>query len=198
MKLKFVVLILMIISIKANAQLSTIKAGINLNADKVDYASWEISFERLICKKYSFNLTYNYAQPHKEGNNFTGDPTSFGTTGFTNFNHTIILEGRYYLKSNISGIFFQLGIPFTYSIEESFYTSPAGDGSTKHDYLAICTIAGFGLKYPISNKFGVEMNMNISPSFNFLDVDYGTSGFIKTGVKLYFTLDKSSHAKLQK
>ena len=196
MKKQIILLLLSVICMKTNAQLSTLKAGVNLNSDKVDYPSWELSFERALGKKFSINGTYNYSQFHKDVNQEALISNNlgpiYGATGFTHYNHTLIIEGRYYLKSNTTGVFFQMGIPFTYYTEERFYTSPSGDGSVKHNFFAICTIGGFGIKYPFTKNFGVEMSMNFSPSFNFLDVDYGTSGFIKSGVKLFYSFDKAT------
>ena len=52
-------------------------------------------------------------------------------------------------------------------------------------------MGGVGIKYPISKKVGIEMNFNYSPSLNLIDFEYGSSGFIKTGIKIYFSLDRS-------
>ena len=188
--------------IKANAQLSTLKVGANFNADiashklgKLNYPSWEVSFERAFSKKFSYNITYNYARRHYEiynEYNSTQYPGLYsGPKAFTIFDHAFILEARYYLKSTATGIYFHLGIPFTYSLEQRFATSPYGDNMRETSSFAISTIGGFGIKYPLSQRFGVEMDVSISPSFNFLDVDYGTSGFIKSGVKLFFLLNKN-------
>lgn len=52
--------------------------------------------------------------------------------------------------------------------------------------------AGVGLKYPVAEKFAVEMNISMTPSFDFFDLDYGTAGFIKSGLKVTYAPGKSS------
>lgn len=86
---------------------------------------------------------------------------------------------------NTAGLYFTAGIPVTYSTETrlprivNIYEDPV-----HHSHFTVTTIAGFGLKHPLSKRIDFEMNMNISPNINFVDVDYGTSGFVKSGFKL--------------
>src|SRR6187402_110977 len=69
MKKQLIVLFLLALCIKTHAQTSTFKAGGNYNADianhklgKLNFPSWEISYERGLCKKFSISGTYNYAR----------------------------------------------------------------------------------------------------------------------------------------
>jgi hypothetical protein len=205
MKKLLVVLFLLALTASAYAQ-SAFKAGGNYNADivshklgKISYPSWEISYERGLCKKFSINGTYNYARrAYEENNNRYWFPDGsaagsivYGSQGYIKYDQTFIVEGRYYLKSNSSGIYFHLGIPFTYTISKWFVNTVTNQYSAKKysDDFAISTIGGLGIKYPISQRFGIEMNMSLSPSLNFLNIDYGTSGFIKSGVRFFVALD---------
>jgi len=202
---QLIVLFLVTLTMQTNAQ-STFKAGANYNADivshklgKINYPSWEISYERGLCEKFSINGTYNYARrAYEESNNRYWFPDGtgngyivYGSQGYILYDQHLIIEGRYYLKSNKSGIYFHLGIPFTYTISKWFVNTVTNQYSAKKysDDFAISTIGGLGIKYPITERFGVEMNISLSPSLNFLNVDYGTSGFIKSGVRLFVTLD---------
>ena len=195
MKKLLSILFVFAVSIGANAQLSTVKLGANYNAEiiahklgKINYPSMDISFERALGKKFSINGTYNYSKLQYD---LSSDFYSSSHSGYNNYNHALILEGRFYLTSNTTGLFFQLGIPFTLSIEERFDSSPLFHGTDNRYTYAISTFGGIGIKYPLSSRFGLEMNMSMSPSLNFLGVDYGTSGFIKSGIKLFYTFGKS-------
>ncbi len=203
MKKQFVTLLFIVLSTVTNAQVSAVKAGGNYNADfashklgKMNYPSWEISYERGLGKKFSINGSFNYARRTYDLYNgpylLADGSLIYGAEGIIEYDQIFILEGRYYLKSNNSGIFFQMGIPFTYttSVRSLNSTSNQYSYSLSSNYFAISTFGGLGIKYPLTLRFGIEMNMSISPSFNFLDVDYGSSGFIKTGVKLFYSFDK--------
>lgn len=194
---KLLTIIFMLIS-TANlfSQNSVIKAGVNFNADiaghklgKLNYPSYELNFERCLANKFSFNLGYNFAKRNYTVNNESYYQTFIAVKNqrsWIHLDHSIILSGRYYLMTNKQGLFFEFGIPFTYSIEKDYYN---GQKFYEHGLWAISTFAGAGIKYPFNSICGVEMNFNISPSFNFLGVDYGTSGFIKSGLRFVWTLD---------
>ncbi len=194
MKKTIVILFLLMFGMGTYAQLSTVKLGANNNADivmhklgKISYPSYEVSFERVLGKKFSMNASYNFSKRQLILNT---DINSV-ERGYNHYDHTLILEGRYYLTSNTSGVFFQMGIPISVSIEKSFISSPYKESSFSRYSYAISTFGGIGIKYPLSSRFGLEMTMSISPSLNFLGFDYGSSGFIKSGVKLFYTFGKS-------
>jgi len=202
---KILVVICMFVACRVSAQQSVIKGGINFNSDFVDhklgrlsYPSYEFSFERTLGKKISLSLGYNFAVRDYTMSN----PELFtfgyfwGNRRWTNFDHVLIPEFRYYAASNDKGLFFQFGLPLTYSIEKDYFYSPNGIQNTYQHSIALSVFAGFGLKYPLSKNWGIEMSISISPSADLLgDVDYGTSGFIKSGVKLFYTFKKHSPAE---
>lgn len=62
------VLLLIGVCFNSSAQKSSIKPGANFNSevishknDRLNYASFEVSYERLLGKKFSTGLSYNYA-----------------------------------------------------------------------------------------------------------------------------------------
>jgi hypothetical protein len=179
-----------------NAQ-TIIKTGANFNADvvphklgKINYPSFELSVERVMCTRFSLYATYNYAKRDYRNNSYTIDYSPFYTQiyhpPYVNYDHTLILGNRFYFKNPMEGFYIQGGIPFTYYTETAHYP----EGNFSRSYFAISTMIGAGLKYPLSKKLALEMNFDFSPSFNLLDVDYGTSGFIKSGLKLNYIFNK--------
>jgi hypothetical protein len=200
MKNLVIIITFLLSSTFIQAQKSIVKAGAYFNADiadhklgKINYPSLEASYELAFGNKFSLNLSYNYAKREYESG-YTGEGFQvfyYNPKYFINYDQSIIIEGRYYIKSNSTGFFVQAGIPFTYTIEKSYNKIPLpGESDHKVYSYAISTFGGIGVKCPFSDRFGVEINIAVHPSYNFLDVDYGTSGFIKSGVKLFFALDK--------
>jgi len=198
---KILIAVCLLSSIGAHAQLYTLKAGANYNADVVDhklgklsYPSYEINFERALGKKFSISLGYNFAiRDYKQAPDLRFDRYSFsGNVEWKHYDHVFIPEVRYYLKSNTEGFFFQLGFPLTYSLEKDYFYSPTGITNYYTHSSSLSVFGGIGIRYQLCSKVGVEMTMNISPSADlFGDVDYGTSGFIKSGIRFFYTFRKS-------
>jgi hypothetical protein len=175
------------------SQSSLIKAGVNLNSDYVDhkigklvYPGFEVNYERILSKKISVSIGYNYAK--RNYNAFIPDYIMGAALRSENTDHIIIPEFRYYLESTNEGFFIQTGLPYTVSIETRVSRSPAGSIKSNGPWSqALSCFAGIGIKHSIKSHFGLEMTCNISPSANFLgDLDYGTSGFFKTGLRIYY------------
>lgn len=110
-----------------------------------------------------------------------------GYSRFRDIDYIVIPELRYYIFSNQTGPYAQFGIPVIIFTQQRFDES--GTYVTgQREFVAVNAFAGVGIKYPLTQKFGVEMNISVTPSFNFLGQDYGTGGFIKSGLKVYYTL----------
>jgi hypothetical protein len=174
-----------------------VKLGPNLNSDIVDhklgrltYPSYEINFEYIVGKHFSASLGYNYAitkvkEIYYESANFES------YTQWTDYNHAFIPEFRYYLKDFNEGVFLQCGLPFTHSVEKRSWSGINGQGSfIPAAYNTLTLFGGLGIIYHFNKNLGIEMNCNISPSADLLgEVDYGTSGFVKTGLRFLYTFD---------
>jgi len=117
---------------------------------------------------------------------------SVSSLHFTNFDKIFIAEARYYLKSTNEGLFFEVGIPVFFTAERRIYTSEAFTLESRHSYIAANAFGGLGIKYQLTSNLGVEMNATIKSFLDFFDLDYGSAGFIKSGVKLFMNLDKKA------
>ncbi|MEO7989773.1 MAG: hypothetical protein ABI663_09545 [Chryseolinea sp.] len=198
MKTKFNLLLacmILLTWLNASAQASYLKFGASFNATYLKenqltntYPSWELSYERSLGNKWSIALGFNYSKRLTEAPFQTVNTYDYK---FTNYDKMFVLEGRYYFLSTDKGPFLQLGGSI-FSTKEIFvfkdYTSGMQTTST-HNRTGANVYGGLGLKYPITPKLGFEMTLNITPNINGIE-DYGTGGYIRSGVKLTYALGK--------
>ncbi len=198
MKTKFKLLLasmILLTWLNASAQTSYLKFGASFNATYLKenqltnaYPSWELSYEKSLGKKWSIGLGFNYSKRVTEARFETSDYK------FTNYDKMFVLEGRYYFFSTDKGPFLQLGG----SIFSTKGVSVVKDYSTStqttytHNRTGANIYGGLGLKYPITPKWGFEMTVNITPNINGIE-DYGTGGYIRSGVKLTYSLGKRKY-----
>jgi len=178
---------------------SVLKIGSNLNTDFVGhklgmmvYPSFEINYERILSRKFSLSLGYNYAVKDY-GTQFYEAPVSLYsfTYHWMDYVHTIIPEARYYFESSRDGVFIQAGLPFTYTVTKHSNLSMGGSENYSEYLNALTCFVGLGLKHQFNPHWGVEFFINISPSADLLgEVDYGASGFFKSGIKMFYNFDR--------
>ena len=147
----------------AYSQKSNLKLGVNFNADivshehshlspdngKVNYPSFQFSFERTLNKRMSILGSLNYAQR----NHFETSRLSIlgvieydnAQVDFSTNNYSFILSSRYYFKETSNGFFIELGIPLTYSNENIKFNAGDFYHKTITNSYAISTIGGIGL-----------------------------------------------------
>jgi hypothetical protein len=191
----FIILAIMCSNIRLHAQ-SAFKIGGNVNAEianhkagEITYASWEAAWEKLLAKKWSFSAGVNYAQRRYNPEMYTS--MFFRPHQFLNKDWSIFVEGRFYPQQNASGLFFLTGIQGIYTTEKRTSYSYFGETfPSSHSYMDLNTYAGFGLKHPLSERMGIEMSITVSPLVNYFNQNYGTSGYIKTGIKLMWLKKK--------
>ncbi len=195
MKTKFNVLLasmILLTWLSASAQTSYLKFGASFNATYLKgnqltnaYPSWELSYERSLGNKWSIGLGFNYSK------RVTGDRSETYHYKFTNYDKMFVLEGRYYFFSTDKGPFLQLGGSI-FSTKEVFFVENYTTGTQStgtNNRTGANVYGGLGLKYPITPKLGFEMTVNITPHINGIE-DYGTGGYIRSGVKLTYALGK--------
>ena len=186
--------ILSFASISYGQKKYAVKAGANYNAEivdhklgKINYPSYEAQIERMLGQHWSVSAGFNYSVRIY---NLIPDYVFF--TGYNikyiNRDKALLLETRWYPQTNTKGFFINAGTSLISSSEtrESMYNGEK-NSSAVPDYLAMNIFAGIGLKYPICERVGVEMNMSITPSMDLIELDYGTAGFIKSGAKVFYT-----------
>ena len=184
------------------SQKSTFKLGANLHSDIIEhkngrliYPGFEVNYEWQLSRKFSLNIGYNYSNRKLES--AYDWKTIILYAPYTNYlsemqhtrAHVFLPEIRYYLKSSEEGLFFQAGMPFTY--EETHYErfSSVSEYTFVDSYRSLTCIFGLGLKYKFNMHLGMELIGSISPSFNLLNhVDYGSAGFIKSGIKILYAI----------
>src|SRR5688500_7071153 len=180
----------------AVAQHSSIKLGANYNADftdhvkstRISYPSFEIAWEKPLWKKWSGSIGFNHAVRNVQTLQEDGSP---GYSRSRDIDYIVIPEARYYIFPDQTGPYAQFGIPVIIFSQQRF--DETGTYVTgQREFVAIDAFAGVGIKYSLTEKFGMEMNISVTPPFNFLDLDYGTAGFIKSGLKVYYTLKKKA------
>ena len=195
-KQTILVTLLLNIVFVADAQHSSFKLGANYNADytdhvksaKISYPSFEMAFEKPLWRKWSGSIGFNHAVRNVQSLQEDGSP---GYSRFRDIDYIVIPEVRYYMLSKQTGPYAQFGIPVNIFTQQRF--DETGTYVTaQREFVAINAFAGVGIKYPFNEKFGMEMNISVTPSFDFLNLDYGTAGFIKSGLKVYYTVNKKA------
>jgi Outer membrane protein beta-barrel domain len=203
MKKALAVLFLIFCMMKMNAQQSYFKTGLNLNATfftnhspGIKYESsilipgLNVAYEKPWGKKFSFTYNFDFSRhtvyTHDPGGNRM--EAAFSRISFTP-------EVRYYpLKSKASfqqskGLFIQSGIQLiSYSFMQSRMVNYGGLGLGDHHNIFL----GIGVKYPFSDKTGMEIHINTSP-YNLIMSDNWNN--LQTGFKFFWTIDKPSKNK---